>query len=59
MFPQFVESRWTRHLKELLHDIHQNQRKGYLRKVKRQLRNTGNTDHPLLSRGRRKLNSAT
>ena len=39
-------------MKELIHDIHLNQRKTYLRQVKRLLRETGETDHPLLSRGR-------
>jgi len=39
-------------LKELIHDIHLNQRKTYLRQVKRLLRETGETDHPLLSRDR-------
>lgn len=51
LYPQYEGKMWTRPLKELLHDVHLNQRKSYLRKVKRQLRNSGNTSHPLLNRG--------
>jgi len=50
-YPQFKDPGWTIPLKDLLHDIHKNRRKGVLKRQKRLLRNTGNMDHPLLTRG--------